>query len=164
MTSLYEMTSEYKEALQVMQEADISDEAIADTLEGLTGSIKDKGRNVAAFLQNLESDALAMKDAENRIAARRKTIENKVNQMKEYLRSNMEKCEITEISCPEFTVKLGKPSSICQIDDETKLTAEYVVTKTTHSADKRLILKDLKADKDVPGASLAYGKSKLTIK
>lgn len=164
MTTLYSLTDEYTEALKVMQDAEIDNQTILDTLEGLSGDVEAKGKNVAAFLQNLESDAKAMKDAENRIAVRRKTIENKVAHMKEYLRANMEKCDITEISCPEFVVKLGKPSAICQIDDESKLTSEYVVTKTTHSADKRLILKDLKADKDVPGASLAYGKSKLTIK
>ena len=164
MTTLYSLTDEYREALKGMQDADVDNQTILDTLEGLTGDVEAKGKNVAAFLQNLESDALALKDAENRIAARRKVIENKVSHMKEYLRVNMEKCEITEISCPEFVVKLGKPSAVCQIDDESKLGSDYIVTKTTSSPDKRLILKDLKADKDVPGASIGYGKSKLTIK
>ena len=164
MTTLYALTDEYTEALRCMEADDIDAQTISDTLEALSGDIMDKGRNVAAYLQNLESDAAALKDAENRIAARRKVIENKTETMREYLRRNMEVCEITEIACPEFVVKLGKASPVCQIEDADQLPSDYVVTKTTSAPDKRTILKDLKAGKDIPGASLGYGKSKLSIK
>jgi len=164
MTSLYAMTDEYREALRCMEADDIDDQVIADTLEALSGDIMDKGRNVAAFLQNLEVGADAIKSAEGRMAARRKVIENKVTRMKEYLRTSMEACDITEISCPEFVVKLGKPSAVCQIDDAELLPDDCVTTKTTTAPDKRGILRRLKDGEDIKGASLAYGKSKLSIK
>lgn len=164
MTTLYSLTDEYREALRVMEDAEIDEQTISDTLEALSGDIMDKGRNVAAFLQNMEADALAMKDAENRIAARRKSIDNKVARMKEYLRTNMEVCEITEISCPEFVVKLGKAKQVCQIDDADKLPEDCVTVKTTTAPDKRGILKRLKDGESINGASLAYGKSSLSIK
>ena len=124
----------------------------------------DKGRNVAAFFQNLEADAEALKAAEARIAARRKAIENRAEWLKEYLRSNMERCGITKIECPEFVVTLGKPRDVCEIISEDELPDLYVKTKVTKTPDKTLILKAMKDGYEVKGARIGKGKPSLTIR
>lgn len=161
---LYELTKDYSEFLAVASNEEFDEQTIADTLEGIKGEIEEKGRNVAAYAQNLEADALAMKEAENRIAARRKAIERRIEWMKDYLRTNMEKCGITKIECPEFSVTLGKPSDVCEILDESLLPEDYVVTKVTKAPDKKLILKAIKDGFEVNGARIGKGKSRLLIK
>lgn len=161
---LYELTAEYREFQQLVESEEFDKKTIADTLESIQGEIKDKGRNVAAFLQNLEADVEALKAAESRIAARRRTIENRAEWLKEYLRSNMERCGISKIECPEFVVTLGKPRDVCEIVNEDELPELYVKTKVTKSPDKTLILKAMKDGYDVPGARIGKSKPSLTIK
>ena len=161
---LYELTAEYREFQQLVESEEFDEKTIADTLESIQGEIKDKGRNVAAFLQNLEADVEALKAAESRIAARRRTIENRAEWLKEYLRSNMERCGISKIECPEFVVTLGKPRDVCEIVNEDELPELYVKTKVTKSPDKTLILKAMKDGYNVPGARIGKSKPSLTIK
>lgn len=161
---LYELTAEYREFQQLVESEEFDEKTIADTLESIQGEIKDKGRNVAAFLQNLEADVEALKAAESRIAARRRTIENRAEWLKEYLRSNMERCGISKIECPEFVVTLGKPRDVCEIVNEDELPELYVKTKVTKSPDKTLILNAMKDGYNVPGARIGKSKPSLTIK
>lgn len=161
---LYELSAQYNEFQQLADSEAFDEQTIADTLEGIEGEIQEKGRNVAAFAQNLEAEALAMKEAESRIAARRKAIEKRIEWAKNYLRTNMEKCGISKIECPEFSVTLGKPSDICDVFDDSVLPEDYVVTKVTKSPDKKLILKAMKDGYEVPGAKIGKGKPRLLIK
>lgn len=161
---LYELTAEYRQFQQLVESEEFDEQTVADTLESIQGEIMDKGRNVAAFFQNLEADAEALKAAEARIAARRKAIENRAEWLKEYLRSNMERCGISKIECPEFVVTLGKPRDVCEIVNEDELPELYVKTKTTTTPDKTLILKAMKDGYEVPGARIGKGKPSLTIR
>ena len=160
---LYELTEEYQIAISELSEIEgLSDQAITDTLEGLEGELIDKAKNVAAYVQNLESNARELKEAENRIKVRRVRAEKESASLKDYLRFNMEKSGITKIECPEFKVTLGKPSKIVEVSDD--LDSRYVVSKTTTSPDKKAIAADLKDGIDIKGAKLVDGKSRLTIK
>lgn len=164
MTTLYQLTEQYKQAFKALEDSDIDEKTIADTLEGLKGEVEEKGRNVAAYFQNLEADIEAMKEAERRISARRKNVEKQVAFFKDYLRDNMLKAGITEISCPEFCVKLGKPTVIAEIENESILPDEYVKVEVKKSPIKADILKALRFGADIPGARLAEGKARLTVK
>jgi hypothetical protein len=157
---LYELATQYKDFFDNLD--DLPEEAIQDTLEGLTGEIQVKGQNVAAYFQNVEADIEAMKEAEKRIAARRKPMENKVKWLKEYLKLNMERCEITEISCPEFTVKIKKNPPKLVIDNEAALPSKYSSEKVTIVIDNAQIKKDLKTE-TVEGAHLEQG-TRLDVK
>lgn len=64
--TLYELSDEYRDALAVLNEMDLDEQTIADTLEGLQGAIEVKAQNVAMFTRNLEATAEAIKDAERR--------------------------------------------------------------------------------------------------
>lgn len=163
MTTLYELTGEYQEAFHAMIEADMDEQAIADTLEGLQGAIEDKGRNVAAFFLGLQGDVDAMKEAEKRMATRRKALENRIEQMKDYLRSGMVKAGIKKISCPEFSVSIGKPSEVLEVTNEDLIPSTYFKPQAP-KLDKTLLKKDLKAGSHFEGAQLVSGKPRLTIR
>lgn len=159
---LYELSREYSEFLAIAGQEDFDPQTIADTLEGIKGEIEEKGKNVAAFSQNIEAEITAMKEAEKKIALRRKTLERKVEWMKNYLRENMERCGITKIECPEFRVTLGNPSEICDVFDEDVLPEDYFAVKK--SPDKKLIMQALKDGYEVPGAKIGHGVPRLSIR
>lgn len=162
--ALYQIADEYKEVFDALAEAEADEQTFNDTLETFKDELVNKGRNVAAFFQNLDAEAKALKEAEARISARRKAIENKSDSLKSYLRENMERTEIKEISCAEFVVKLGKPSVICEIENAEEIPDEYKQEVVTVKIDKNVVKKALKEGKEVPGAKLGQGKSRLTIK
>lgn len=159
---LYELSQDFNDFLTLAEQEEFDEQTISDTLESLTAEITEKGRNVAAFAQNIEAEIEAMKDAEKRIADRRKALERKSEWMRDYLRNNMEACGISKIECPEFKVTLGKPSEVVTVFDESLINDKYIVIKK--QPDKAAIKKAIKAGEVVEGAKLEEGKPRLIIK
>lgn len=103
--TLYQLADDYLAAADQLADLDMPPEVVNDTLESMRGDIQVKATNVAMFVRNLESQADAIKDAEKQMAARRKAIEHRAAQIKDYLLYNMQRTEISEISCPYFAIK-----------------------------------------------------------
>lgn len=156
---LYQITDQYKQAFLTLADSELPDEVINDTLEGLEGEIEVKGLNVAAHFQNLEAESAAIKNAIELMTKRKKAIDNKVVRMKSYLLSHMQDCGITEISCPEFCVKVKKNPPSVVIYDEDALPPDYKKVKTTESWDKTAIKADIKSGLEIEGAKLEQGSS-----
>ena len=157
--TLYEISQNYRDALDVLTdpELDLPNEVIADTLEGLQGSLEDKAIAVAQFLKNLEATAVAIKEAEQRMAARRKAIENRVASMKDYIKLNMESCGITKIESPWFALSIAKNPAAVDVLDETAIPAEFKEEIVTVKIDKTAIKQAIEAGVEVPGAYLTQG-------
>jgi len=141
----------------------LGDNVFLDTMEGLEGELVDKCINVAAYFQNLEADAKAMKEAEARIKSRRVSMENKANRLRQYLKDNLERSGILKIECPEFSVTIRKPSDIVDIFHEDLVPMEFVQVTTLSKIDKNALKKALK-EGTVAGAKLVKGKSSLLVR
>lgn len=165
MTTLYELTANHRQ-LQELVERDDNElaEAIADTFEAIEGEFNDKAVSLIAVVNNLSSDTTAIDNEVKRLEERKKVIKNKQDQMREYLRMNMEAAGITNIKCPLFSITLAKGRDIVQIDDEKLIPAEYLNIKTTYSPMKADILKALKSGEEIPGASITKSSTSLRIK
>ena len=88
--TLYELTNDYMELLQMAEDPDIDEQAFLDTLEGIEGALEDKADNYAKIMRMLDGDALAIREEERRLEARRKAIENNIKRMKSALQYAME--------------------------------------------------------------------------
>jgi hypothetical protein len=155
---LYELTEQYKELANL----DVEPELLADTLEGIEGEIEIKAENLLSVVSNMSSDVDAIDNEIKRLQARKKTIANRQDWLREYLRSNMEAMSIDKISCPLFTITLRKATQAVSIGDLSLVPDEY--KKVTVSPDKVKIKNDLKAGADIPGCELVDGKRGLMIK
>jgi uncharacterized protein YeeX (DUF496 family) len=161
---LYEITDKYESAINELSKIEgLDQETINDTLESIEGEIVEKGKNVAAYFQNLDSSIREMKEAEKRIADRRKAMEKQSEGLKDYLRFNMEKSGVTKIECAEFKVTLGKPSKIVEVDID-QIDDGFIGRVVTEKVDKALVKKYLTSGEEVKGARLVDGKSRLIIK
>lgn len=161
-TPLYEIAAQYHE-LATLDDPELPEEAVRDTLEGLEGALTEKAINVAAYFQNLEATVTAIKAAEAKMATRRKAIEGRVAYLKRYLRENMERTELLAIEAPEFTIKLQKNPGTVVIDDADELPATYVREKIEFAPDKPTIREALRSGESVPGAHLEQS-NRLVIK
>lgn len=157
--TLYELSNDYRQALDALTdpENDLPAEVIADTLEGLQGSLEDKAINVAKFFRNLEAMAGAIKEAEDRMARRRRAIEARVKGLKDYLKQNMDACGIEKIESPWFVLAIQKNPAAVDVFDESAVPAEFKEEVVTVKLDKTGIKRALEAGVSVPGAVLTRG-------
>lgn len=103
--TLYQLADDYLAAADQLAEMDMPPEVVNDTLESMIGDIEIKSTNIAMIIRNFETQAEAIRDAEKQMALRRKSIEHRVEHLKEYLLYNMQRTNITEINCPYFSIK-----------------------------------------------------------
>lgn len=157
MLKLYEYTSQYLEAMEFLQDVELPDDVIQDTIEGLKGELKLKGKNIGSFIRNMDANVAMLKDHEKKTRDKRSAMEKRIAWLKNYLLTNMQSTGITEISCDYFTVKPCKNPAVVWITDEKLITDKYKTELVTFKLDKRAMAVDLKAGIAVPGAELHHG-------
>ena len=157
---LYEIASD----MIALENLDLEPEQVADTMEALQMSFNDKAENIAALNASFSGNIESIDTQIKRLQSMKKTISNRQDQLKEYLRYNMIESGITKIDCPYFKISLRKATKSVQVDDVDSLPDEYVTVKTVISPDKNAIAKALKSGEEVNGASLVDGQQSLIIK
>lgn len=161
---LYELTREYEETLSILSEMDNIDfETIENTLSPIKSSLTDKYKNVASYINNVESELESLKEHKNNIDSRIKKHQKKINWMREYLKINMERADIKSIKCPFFSISIRDCQPRLVVEDELMLPSEYIKTVIETKVDNESLKRDLKNGMVCPGAYLQHGKS-LTIK
>ena len=55
--TLYELTNDYMNLLELAEDPDIDEQAFLDTLEGIDGALEDKAEGYAKVIRTLEGDA-----------------------------------------------------------------------------------------------------------
>ena len=165
MTSLYVLADEYRAAAESLADMELDEQAVIDTLESLSGALEVKATNVAMFARNLEATAQAIKDAEAKMAARRKAVEARAERIRGYLWQSMELAGIPKIECPYFKLAVRENPPSVVIESPNLIPAEFMRNPEPPppEPDKKAIAEALKEGKNVPGAHLERGK-RLEIK
>ena len=89
MSTLYELTSDWLELLNMLEEG-ADEDVINDTLEGIDYEIEVKADGYAKLIRQLESDAAGLKTEIQRMTDRKKTLENNIKRLKDNLQKVME--------------------------------------------------------------------------
>lgn len=163
--SLYQLSANYLQALDFLTdpETDLPAEAVNDTLEALGGELEDKAINVAKFLRNMETTAEAIRQAEADMAKRRKTLENRVQWLRNYIKHNMELCGVSDIECPYFKLSVKTNPVAVNILDINAVPERFKQQTVSWKIDKTAIRDAIKAGTEVPGTELVAG-SRLAVK
>jgi len=125
MAHLYELAGAYAALEKLADDPETNDEQIEQWLVECGDALQEKAVNVGMFIGNLESLATSIKEAEARMSARRKVIENRITSIKKYLLSGMQTADITKIECPYFKIARQKNPPSLVIDDESKIDMAY---------------------------------------
>lgn len=153
---LYELTENYLRVLELAEE--MEPELLMDTLESIQESIEDKAENTAKLIKSLEADVKAIKEEEKRLADRRKALEKKIENIKDYLREQLELAGIDKVKRPTITVSIqNNPPSVRVVNEE--LIPSHFMIPQPPKLDKKGILEKLKNGEKVPGVELAQGRS-----
>lgn len=155
---LYEIANQYQGLMSLADE--LPEDALADTLEAITDELEVKAENIIKVIANMDTAPL---DAEiKRLQSMKSVITNRANNLKSYLRRNMEVCEIDKIEWPTGSITLRKPTQAVQVDNTDALPEKY--RRITVSPDKAAIKADLRAGIEIPGCRMVDGQRGLLIK
>ena len=116
--TLYELMNDYKNFLTAVENGEIPEEAIADTLEAIEGDIDEKIDNIACVLKVLEAEEKAIKAEEDRLAERRKVKANAKERTKTYLSEMLLALGKTEFESPRNKITFRKTPGKVVVADE----------------------------------------------
>jgi len=147
--TLYELTAEYQQLLELAEDPDIPEEALADSLEALGMDIEDKADGYAKVIAQLNADATALKAEIDRLTARKRTIERNVDRMKESLKTTMILTGKTKFKTELFSFGIQKNPPKVVIDDPSRIYPEYLIEQDP-KVDTMAIRNALKDDAESP--------------
>lgn len=159
MSNLYEIALAFRADADKLADLDLDEQTLADTLEGMSGDLEVKATNTAMLVRNLEASAAAIKDAEVKMAERRKALEHRAARIKDHLLASMLVAGIQKIECPYFKLALRENPAAVEIYEPGLIPSDFMATPQTPppAPDKKAIAAALKAGQDVPGAKLTRG-------
>lgn len=156
-STLYELTADYLQLLEMAEDPDIDPQAIEDTLEGLGGEIEDKAENYAKVMVELDAEAEKLKSEIDRLTKRKKSIESTKDRMKKSLQDSMEVIGKTKFKTELFSFSIqNNPASLVITGD--KLPKKYLIEQEP-LPNKQMIKDELKAGKELSFAHLEQTRS-----
>lgn len=152
MSSIYELTADYLQILEMMEDPELDPQTLADTMEGVEGELEIKAENYARVMKNLEGDVAALKAEETRLSEKRKTIENNIKRMKQTLQSMMTITGKTKFKTELFSFGIQKnaPSVIIDASDINNIPPDFLKFKDPE-VDKTKIKEAIQGGADLSG-------------
>ena len=151
--TLYELTDDYRNLLEMAQNPDIDGQAIKDTLEAIQGDIKEKADGYAKVIKELSADTDKISAEIKRLTDRKNTIQNNIADMKQSRTSAMTVTGNTKFRTDLFSFNIQKNPPALVVDDEKAIPQEYLIPQEP-KVDKKAIIDFLKGGNDVPYAHI----------
>lgn len=105
---LYELSEDYLQVLDMMDDDAWDPQIVLDTLEGINGEFDDKAENIAKIIRSFHAKAEAAKAEADRIIARAKSFERSEDFFKGALFQNMKAVNKKKIKTALFTISISK--------------------------------------------------------
>ena len=116
--SLYTITNAFP---MLMENEEITLEDKQRIEEELTVLLQQKSQNTIGYIRNIELTIEAMKNEEKRISEQRKTLENRVERFKQYVKECMERNNITKIQTGLGTLIITRSPMSVEIVNEDEI-------------------------------------------
>lgn len=155
---LYELTSDFLNFVEAVDNDEIPEEAIADTLESIELAIEDKADNIACLLKNLGAEIAAFKAEETRLAERRKAKEKTYDRIKDYLAENLQRVGIDKMETVRNKITFRKSESV-EVDEVAFIKwaethRDDLLTYSAPGINRIAIKRALKGGEEIPGTSI----------
>lgn len=102
---LYEIAADYENLLEMIEEGEIPEEAVIDTLESIEAIFEEKADNIACGIKNLLAEIEAIKKEKANLDSRIKAKTRTVEKMKAYLSE-----QLLRVGCSKMETARNKLS------------------------------------------------------
>ena len=166
MTTLYQITEEYKALADLVEAGEISEADFALGLSQLKDAFENKVEQVAKFILSIKATCEAIKQEEQRLTERRRVAENKAEWLKNYLHKELTEARIDKVEGELVTVSLRKAPPSCEVEDEALVPQDFKRhIPERWEVDKRRIMDDWRAGaRTPPGVKLITDKRIIMIR
>lgn len=152
--TLYNLTESAVQLMEMIQNGEIDQSAIEETLNAMTENAEQGIKDLASVHQELAPQIDAIDTQIKRLQGRKKMLTERQANLKATVGASMHRLGLKKVPGDLFTVlnKKGVPS--VEITDEDLLPDHLIKTKVTVSADKTAIKKELINGAEIAGAKL----------
>lgn len=157
MATLYELTGQYKQLLDMAETEELDKQLIADTLEALEGEIETKADGYAKIIRELEGKAELLKSEIDRLSNRKTAIENNIKSMKEALQNAMYITGKVKFKTNLFNFSIQKNPQKLVIDKPEEIPEEFLIPQPPKVDNAKL--KEILKEKELPFAHLEQSES-----
>lgn len=157
--TLYEMTDSVRQLFSLLESGEIDEQTYSDTVEAI--GTEEKLEGYCQIIKQLKAEADMFKDEENRLANRRKALENNADKMRTAVLEYMAATGESKARAGTFSISISQSQSV-EITDEDAIPPMYR-TPQPDKVDKTAIKKALTNGETIAGAQLVSG-SRLTIR
>ena len=115
---LYELSKDYESLILAIENGDIPEEAIADTLESIELMLDEKADNIACWIKRLTAEAEAIKAEEDKLKARRAAKLNRAERLTNYLAECLTNAGRNKIETARNVISFRKTPAKVVFDNE----------------------------------------------
>ena len=141
---------------------DLDQETLLDTLEGASDLKEMLGAITRAYLDD-RAFAAALKQRLDDMRIRLNRLETATSNKRELIAEVMGKAELRKVIEPDFTLSLRDVPRGLQVSDEAEIPAAYWLPQPA-KLDRQAVLRDLRDDVPVPGATLNNGGQTISVR
>ena len=115
---LYEIAQVLIDLRRDIEEGNIPEEAIADTLECVELALEDKADNIACWIKNLNAETAAIKAEEDKLKERRQAKEREAERLQRYLADMLTMAGVDKVETARNKITFRKNPPKVVIADE----------------------------------------------
>lgn len=115
--TLYEIADTYQRFFDAVEEEEIPEEAIADTLEAIDGDFEDKADNIACLIKEFLTLSSAQKAEAEVLTSKANTNLNRAKRLREYLLKCMQQTGKRRVETSRNQISIVKGRASLQVDD-----------------------------------------------
>ena len=123
--TLYEITKDFQDLLELMNDPDVPPEVIADTMEGIEGAFEVKADNYITLIKSLETDNYGDKEEIERLNARVKRRSDNIARMKERLMNAMNLTGKKKLPTEHYVLSIAKNGGLAPLVVTGNVPADY---------------------------------------
>ena len=161
--SLYELTSDLEEVMELLGQDDIPEEELEQVKNHLMELIQNKSENTIKYIRNIESRVAVAKAEEERLKTYRQAEEKKLKRLKEYMVLCLIQANLTKLETGVGRISLRKAPVSVEINED-ELPVKYKNEQIVYKTDKNAIKKLLQDGEIIKGARLVEDKYSLSVK
>ena len=160
--TLYELTDEYRQLLAIAEDPDADPEALADTMEGLTGEIEVKAEGYAVVIGELETEEAKFRKEAERLLRHADSLKANTRRMRENLMNAMVAMDKKKFTTEHYKFSVVGNGGVRPMKITGDVPDRFMMVKT--EPDMKAIRESLEDGFDLPFAHLEERGKHLSIK
>ncbi len=154
--TLYELSDAIERFAAGIENGEIPEEAIADTLDSMEMDFNAKADGIACIIKDKQTHAKAIREESKKQERRAKSLENQVEYLQKYLSAQMQRTGIMKIETTRNSISfhLSERTVIEDAEAFMRDNPGYCREKVSWTIDKTAIRDALKSGQEIKGAHL----------